>query len=113
MHSSCAVETPPVVSAPAVFGHGRMSSWAVDVSMTPLPFRSVHPPVLACAIRTTLEPSRLATQTAPFLSTAVREGPLGCPNGALKYSPRILPESLSILTTVPLLVTATHRKLSW
>src|SRR5215217_764201 len=111
MHSSCAVETPPLVSALLVLVHGRMLLKPVDVSMTPLPLRSTHWPFSISPMCTTLLPARLVFQTLPLWSTVVRDGSRGCPLGEVKYSPMICPVSVLILTTVPLVETATHMNL--
>src|SRR5688572_25512484 len=111
MHSSCAVETPPLVFAPPVLVHGRILLAAVEVSITPLPLRSTHWPFSTSPIWTTLLPARLVAQTLPFWSTVVRDGSRGCPFGDVKYSPMIWPVSVLILTTVPFEETATQMNL--
>src|SRR4051812_2149232 len=103
MHSSCAVVTPPSVSAPPALVHALRSPKPRDVSMTPLPLRSTHSPFSSRPTCTTLRPSRFAVHTPPLCSTVVREGLVGCPSGADLYSPRIAPERVSTLMSVPLL----------
>ena len=76
--------------------------------MTPLPLRSTHWPFSSRPMWTTLLPARFAVQTLPFRSTVVRDGSVGCPSGAVRYSPRIAPVVVSILTTVPFVETATQ-----
>src|SRR5215204_2384218 len=110
MHSSCASVTPPLVFAPLVFGQGLMSPKPVEVSMAPLLFLSTHCPFSTRPIWTTLLPSRLVAQTLPFWSTVVREGSFGWPLGEVEYSPMTAPVSVFILTTVPLVETATQMK---
>src|SRR5436305_13894581 len=114
MHSSAAVETPPLLSTPPVLGQGRMSPRPVEVSMTPLPLRSTHWNASLRPMCTTepLLPSnsaRLVTQTLPSRSTAVRDGSAPPPAGAVRYSPRLLPVTASIFSAVfrPDLVTQT------
>src|SRR6185295_237171 len=110
MHSSVAVETPPLVSAPPALVQARMSPNPVDVSMMPLPLRSLHWPFSSRPTWTTLLPSRFVFQTLPLRSTVVRDGSFGWPLGDVKYSPITCPVAVLILTIVPLEDTATHRK---
>src|SRR5690349_23102532 len=110
MHSSEAVETPPFVSAPPALVHGLMSPNPVEVSMMPLPLRSIHWPFSRRPTCTTLLPSRFVFQTLPLRSTVVRDGSLGWPLGEVKNSPTIWPVSVLILTIVPLVETATQIK---
>src|SRR3990172_7756834 len=104
MHSSSAVDPPPLKSARLVLPQGRTSPSPVEVSMTPLPLRSTHAPASSRPTRTIEPPlvisSRLPTQTLPSRSTVVRDGlPLRV-LGQLRYSPRILPSIVSILMIV-------------
>src|SRR5215217_9367373 len=110
MHSSAAVETPPFVFAPPALVHALMSPNPLDVSINPLPLRSTHCPFSTSPMCTTLFPARFVAQTLPFRSTVVREGSFGCPAGEVRYSPRICPVSVLILTTVPLDDTAIQMK---
>src|SRR5215212_9400482 len=112
MHSSCAVVTPPFVSAPLRLVHGLMSPKPVEVSMMPLRLRSTHCPFSTRPTCTTLLPARFVFHTFPFRSTVVRDGSLGCPLGEVKNSPSICPVLVLILTIVPFEDTATHRKAS-
>src|SRR5215211_3671879 len=112
MHSSAAVETPPLVSAPPALVQARISLRPVEVSIWPLPLRSTQPPFSRRPMWTTLLPARLVAQTLPPRSTVVREGSLGWPLGEVQYSPMIWPVSVLILTTVPLVETATQMKLN-
>jgi hypothetical protein len=66
MHSSRASVTPPLVFAPPVFGHARMSPKPVEVSMMPLLLRSTHWPFSTRPTWTTLLLSRFVAQTLPF-----------------------------------------------
>src|SRR6185503_14538805 len=110
MHSSAAVETPPLVFAPPALVHALMSPKPVEVSIRPLPFRSTHWLFSTRPIWTTLLPARFVAQTLPFKSTVVRDGSFGCPLGDVEYSPRICPVSVLILTIVPFEETATKMK---
>ena len=47
-------------------GPGRMLLKPVEVSITPLPFRSTHWPFSTRPMWTTLLPARLVAQTLPF-----------------------------------------------
>src|SRR3712207_2790511 len=110
-HSSCASVTPPLVLAPPVLGHALTSPKPVEVSMEPLPLRSTHCPFSTRPMWTTELPARFVAQTLPFWSTVVRDGSRGWPWGEVKYSPMMAPVSVLILTTVPLVETATQMKL--
>src|SRR5215813_6463832 len=105
MHSSCAVDTPPLLSAPLVLAQGRTSPSPVEVSMTPLPLRSTQRKLSANPTLTT-EPlgvtsARLVVHTSPNRSTVVRDGSRPRPSGPVRYSPSTRPDCTSILTMVP------------
>ena len=115
MHSSWALETPPLLSTPDGFNQGRMSPRPVEVSMTPFRFRSTHwwfsrRPILTTDPLPPSYSSRLATHTLPLRSTVVLEGLRPRPFGAERYSPKTAPVSVLILTTVPLPEAATQMK---
>src|SRR3989304_3560203 len=112
MHSSAALETPPLLSTPDGFGQGRTSPRPGEVSMTPFLLRSTHWWFSKSPIRTTdpLPPSnsaRFATHALPLMSTVVLEGSRPRLSGAERYSPRPAPVSVLIFTTVPLPEAAT------